>query len=104
MLRRTGQRGQIIPLVAVTLTALMGFSGMAVDNGYWQYTQRQQQNAADSAAIGGAQALAVAGCGSQSAAQTAAYNDATSNGFTTGGTTTVTAANPPTSGAYAGNT
>jgi hypothetical protein len=101
MVGRRGERGQVIPLVAVTLTALMGFSGMAVDHGYWQYQQRQQQNAADGAAIGGAQSLALAGCGANATAQTAAQTDAASNGFPAAD---VTVNNPPTTGAYAGNT
>ncbi|HVN68618.1 MAG TPA: Tad domain-containing protein [Candidatus Binatia bacterium] len=99
MLRRH-EKGQIIPLVAISLTVLMGFGGLAVDHGYWEYTLRQQQNAADSAAIGGAQALANAGCPASSAAQTAALADAASNGY---GSTGITVSNPPTTGAYSGN-
>ncbi len=98
-MNRTDQKGQIIPLIAISMTALMGAGGMAVDHGYWQYAQRQQQNAADSAAIGGAQALALAGCPNPTAAKTAAYTDATSNGFTTGvNNVTVNAYNPPQAG------
>lgn len=99
-MRRRGQSGQIIPLVAISLTAIMGFGGLAVDNGYWQYAQRQQQSAADAAAIGGAQALALAGCPNSSAALTAAQNDAARNGFTS---SQVTVSNPPSGGAYSGN-
>jgi hypothetical protein len=108
MFRRHGQSGQIVPLVAISLTALMGFSGMAVDRGYWSYQQRQQQSATDAAAVGGAQALAEAGCPSSASAQSAAYNDATNNGYTNGSsmigrTTNVVVSNPPASGAYSGN-
>lgn len=99
-MKRSRQSGQIIPLVALSLTGLMGAGGMVVDNGYWQYTLRQQQSAADSAAIGGAQALAAAGCPNKSAASTAAQNDAASNGIASG---YVQVANPPSSGPYAGN-
>lgn len=103
-MKRSRESGQIIPLIAISMTALMGAGGMAVDHGYWQYQLRQQQNAADSAAIGGAQALALAGCPNQTAAYAAAYNDAASNGFTNGtGNVTVKPNNPPTSGAYSGN-
>ncbi len=108
MFRRHGQSGQILPLVAVSLTALMGFSGMAVDRGYWSYQQRQQQSATDAAAVGGAQALALAGCPAATNANTAAQNDATSNGYKNGAlmqgqSVLVTVNNPPASGAYSGN-
>ena len=56
---------------------------MAVDVGELKYQQRQQQSATDAAALGGAQQLAVTGCGNSSAATTAADNDATDNGFVT---------------------
>lgn len=100
MQRGLGQRGAVLPLVAICLTVLLGFAGMSVDVGYWQYQQRQQQNAVDSAAIGGAQALDAAGCPSQTAAVAAADTDAASNGFPS---TDVSVSNPPTSGPYAGN-
>jgi hypothetical protein len=82
---------------------LMGFGGLAVDLGYIQYQERQQQSAADGAAIAGAQELIYANtCPDQSAAQTAAANGAKANGFTNGsGSVTVTAVNPPTSGPLA---
>ena len=94
--------GQVIPLIAVCLTVLMGFAGLAVDVSYWEYQQRQQQNAADAAALGGAQQLAYDGCPDQSAATTAAQTDAASNGFANGGNVTVTVQNPPSAGPYAG--
>jgi hypothetical protein len=102
-MNRKHEAGQVIPLVAVCLTVLMGFGGMAVDNGYWQYSQRQQQSAADGAAVDGAQALAAGGCGSSGVATTAAQNGAAGNGYTNGGTTTVTVSNPPSTGPYSGN-
>jgi hypothetical protein len=79
---------------------LLGFGGLAVDLGYIQYQERQQQSAADAAAIAGAQQLIYANtCPDQSAAQTAAANGAKANGFTNGsGSVTVTAVNPPASG------
>lgn len=103
-MRRRREAGQIIPLIAISMTAIMGFGGMAVDHGYWQYQLRQQQNAADGAAIGGAQALALAGCPNQTAAYAAADSDASSNGFTNGvNGVTVTPNNPPQGGPYASN-
>ena len=58
---RMGQRGQVLPLIAVLLTALMGFGGMAVDVGYWKYVQQTEQKATDAGAIAGAQQLVRSG-------------------------------------------
>jgi hypothetical protein len=76
---------------------------MSIDAGYLEYRQRQQQSAADAAAIGGAQQLVYNGCGDSSAAYTAANADAATNGFANGGNVTVTPNNPPTTGPYANN-
>jgi hypothetical protein len=84
----------------------MGFAGLAVDVGYLEYQQRQQQNAADGAAIGGAQQLVYSGCPNSNAATTAAQNDASNNGFTdsgSGGNVHVLVTNPPQSGPFQGN-
>jgi len=101
MQRGLGQRGAVLPLVAISLTVLLGFGGMSVDVGFWQYQQRQQQNAVDSAAIGGAQALDAAGCPAPATAQAAADTDAASSGGYTPSQVTVN--NPPASGPYASN-
>jgi len=103
MRRNLGQRGAILPLVAICLAVLMGFAGMAVDVGYLQYQQRQQQNATDAAAIGGAQTLAFSNCGNSGAATTAAQSDSASNGFANAGNVTVMVQNPPLSGPLANN-
>jgi len=99
-----GERGAVLPLIALCLAVLLGFSGLAVDVGYWEYQQRQQQNAVDAAAVGGAQQLIYSNCGNQAAAQIAAKGDAADNGFTDGSNgVTVTVQNPPQSGPFAGN-
>ena len=103
-MRRRGESGQVLPLIAICLAALMGFGGMAVDVGYWRYQLREQQSATDAAALGGAQQLVYSSCPNQSAATTAAQNDAANGGFSNGGNVTVTVANPPTTGVFAGNT
>lgn len=98
------ERGQILPLVAICLAVLVGFAGFAVDIGNLQYQLRQQQTAADAAAIGGAQELIAAGgiCPNPTSAGTAAVNDATQNGFTNGTNSVVVLPhNPPTTGALA---
>jgi hypothetical protein len=106
---RSVERGQVLPLVAICLAVLMGFAGIAIDVGYLEYQQRQQQNATDAAALGGAQQLVYSGCGNESVATTAAQNDAATNGYTQGATgpggstIQVNVQNPPSSGAYAAN-
>jgi hypothetical protein len=81
----------------------MGFAGLGVDVGYWQFQQRQQQNATDAAAIGAAEQVLHSGCPNSSVATAAARNDAAKNGFTHGGNVTVTVANPPASGVWSGD-
>ncbi len=97
-----GQRGQVIPLVALALTVLHGAAALAVDVGYWRYQQRVEQSAADSAAIAGAGELAYPAANDVVAA---ARKDATTNGYTDDGGTnvSVTVNNPPASGPYTGN-
>ena len=103
MIAARSERGQVLPLIAVCLAVLMLFAGLVVDVGYWSYQQRQQQNAADAAALGGAQALLAAGCTDVSAAQTAGQHDAQANGYTNGsGGVAVTIDSPSTVGPYAG--
>lgn len=97
---RSASRGQVIPIAAVALTALIGAASLAVDVGYWRYQQRLEQSAADSAAIAGADEILFPG--SNVAAQ--AQADATLNGFTDGVSgATVTVNHPPASGPNAGN-
>jgi hypothetical protein len=94
-----GEKGAVLPFVAITLTVILGFAGMSVDVGFLEYRQQQQQNAADAAALGGAQALAGTSCTSSSAGRAAAITDAADNGYSSG----VTVNTPPSSGPYAGN-
>src|SRR4051794_16850861 len=55
-MRRT--RGTMLVLVAVTLTALMGFAALAIDLGVITLAYSQLQTVADSAALAGALQLA----------------------------------------------
>lgn len=88
-MRPSDQRGQVYPLFGIMLTVLIGTSALSVDVGYYRYQQRQQQAAADSAAIAGAQANFYNSQNSSNA-QNAARDDASENGFTNGsGTVTV---------------
>ncbi len=96
------QRGQILPLLAVGIFALLGLAALALDVGYWRYQQRMQQSAADSAALAGGIELDYSSqpANVQAQGQAAAATD----GFTNGsGGVTVTINNPPLSGSYVGN-
>ena len=82
-----GERGQVLPLIAVSLAVLMGFAGIAVDVAYLEYRQQAQQTATDAAAAGGAEALLHAGCPNANAAKSAALANAANNGFPMAGNT-----------------
>ncbi len=94
-MRRKGESGQVLPLIAICLAAIMGFGGMAVDVGYWRYQQREQQSATDAAPLGGAQQLLYSGCPNPGAAHDGRENDAASSGFANGGNVTISVTNPP---------
>ena len=47
-------RGVTLVLIALTLSALMGFTALGVETGQWYAIKRQNQTAADMAAISGA--------------------------------------------------
>jgi len=96
---RARERGQVLPLVAMSLTVLFGFAAVAVDAGYLRYEQRIQQTAADSAAIAGANELYF----DSSKVTAAAQADSATNGFTNDNTKTFVTVNVgPKSGPYAG--
>jgi hypothetical protein len=94
------QRGAVLPFVALSLTVLTGFAGMAVDVGFWSYRQQQQQTATDAAALGGAQELARTSCSDSTGATGDATVDATKNGIAA---SAVHPNSPPASGLFAGN-
>ncbi|MBV8738245.1 MAG: hypothetical protein JO007_13510, partial [Alphaproteobacteria bacterium] len=51
---RRDERGITAVLIALTLMALIGFTGLGVETGLWYTIQRYNQSAADVAAISGA--------------------------------------------------
>ena len=55
--RRDRRRGAVLPLVAVSMIALMGMLAMAIDLGMITLARNQAQNAADLAALTGARQL-----------------------------------------------
>ena len=57
MRTRRRERGQILPVVALAIVALLGISAFAIDVGFAYYAKRQLQSATDAAALAGAQDL-----------------------------------------------
>jgi len=97
-----GERGQVLPFVAVCLLVLIGSAALAVDVGYLRQQQRAQQTAADSAAVAGAAELAY----DPTQVTATARADATKNGYTDDngvGNTVVTVNHGPATGPFAGN-
>ncbi len=80
-------RGQVLITAAGILTILIALVGLVVDLGWYQAKVLSVQRSADAAALAGVVHLPA----QVAAAQTAAYAEATKNGYTTSGTTTVTA-------------
>ena len=70
--RRSRQRGQVIPILALILVVLAGFAALTIDAGVSYDQSRNDQDVSDSAAL--AAAYAVAGGSSLTTAYTAAQN------------------------------
>lgn len=69
-------RGSIMPLLAVSLAALIGMAGLALDLGPVYLTKTRLQNAVDAAAVGGARELDQQGSWSSDTAKAAGRNRA----------------------------
>lgn len=76
--RREG--GQTFVMLALMLTVLLGFSGIVIDVAWYEVNLIRVQKAADAAALAGVVYLP----GNVAGATTAANNEATKNGYTTG--------------------
>lgn len=50
-------RGQVLPMVAVVMTCMLGMAGLTADVGHMMYCRAQLQATTDAAALAGAQAL-----------------------------------------------
>ena len=90
-LSRRDERGQVIPLVALALVALIIMTAIAVDGGNARQNRRNAQAAADAGALAGAKALDTgvtvpANCGSTDVRCIAAYYTFQSAGVTVGST------------------
>ena len=81
---RTNERGQVLIITAVGMVVLLGIAALVVDLGFSWMMRRQQQNAADPAAIAAARYLRDelgAATWDQGAAETDACFYAQHNGF-----------------------
>jgi Flp pilus assembly protein TadG len=96
---RRDRRGAVAVLTALASTALLGFTGLAVDVGVWKYMQGRLQQTVDQASRAATIAL-MDGQNPTIAARTVAA----SYGFVNGRNgVTVTVNWPPTQGTYAGS-
>jgi hypothetical protein len=77
MRQARAQRGQILPIVAVALVALLGICAFSIDVGYAYYAQRQLQAATDASALAGAQDLPAGATAMQTAVDYATANSPT---------------------------
>lgn len=91
------QRGQVMPVVAISLVVLLSFAAVLVDLGRARYTQSLAQATIDGAAIAGANAVGSTDAAGELAAAT---RDVPINGFKKSDVSIFT---PPTSGPNAGN-
>ncbi len=96
-----GESGQTLPLAAILLAVVMGFTALAVDVGFQRYQHEVQQIATDSAAVAGAETLKYSPTSQQVIA--AAVAAATNNGFTSDASHTVTVNYAPADGPFEGD-
>ncbi len=80
MIHKTTERGQALILIALAAIGLFAFSALAIDGTRTFSNKRHAQNAADTAVLAGA--LKYIRTGSLTAAEQAARDRATSNGYT----------------------
>jgi Putative Flp pilus-assembly TadE/G-like len=98
--KKKGERGSVAIMASLSMFALLGFTGLAVDVGYMQWMRARVQAAADAAV----QAAIIEEKNNTGNQVTAAENDASLNGFANGvGGATVAVNKPPLNGALAGN-
>jgi Flp pilus assembly protein TadG len=93
--------GGISVMYALTLPALMGFTGLGVEVAYWYVSKRNSQSAADAGAVAGALELTYGG--DKSDIHDQAVAEAVRNGFSNGAGTAIAVNNPPLAGAYKGD-
>jgi hypothetical protein len=92
------QRGQILATFGISLGVVLGAAALAFDGGLMVLERRDQQNAADAAAMAGARYVTT----DHATARSVAANVASANGFTHGsGSQVVNIEVPPTTGKFA---
>src|SRR5919197_6505428 len=91
------RKGAVAVITGLLTPMAVGFVGMGTEVGIWYYTRQTMQGAADSAALGAANAVAT-GFGSQKRNEAVAA--AAQYGFTSVNGTTITVNQPPASGNY----
>lgn len=79
MKKINGESGITLVVVALCMTAMLGFMALATNVGIMMHQQRELRAAADSAALAAATELTITG--SYAAAENAGMNDAAANGF-----------------------
>ena len=97
---RSGQKGAVIALVALMIPVLVAGLGLAIDAGAMYEQNRRMQIAADSAALAAAQEVRSLNTAHY---EGAALYAARSNGFERFGDTGIEIRNPPTTGAFKGD-
>jgi Flp pilus assembly protein TadG len=100
--RLLGDRaGATAVIIALALSAIVGFAGLGTETASWYFIKRSMQGAADSAAATAAAELAASSSTTSDQMTHAARSVASRFGFANGtGSTTVTVNNPPASGGY----
>lgn len=101
-MKRSSERGAILPFLAVALPVLIAALGLVIDNGAMYELKRRTQTAADAGALAGAHELHRS---NPAGVKTASLYDAKQNGFEADADVDglVTVNNPPTAGRYAGD-
>jgi Putative Flp pilus-assembly TadE/G-like len=93
--------GSTAVIIALALSAIVGFAGLGTETASWYFIKRSMQGAADSAAATAAAELAASSSTTSTQMTSAARSIASRFGFADGtGSTTVTVNNPPASGGY----
>src|ERR1700751_4201133 len=83
------ERGVSAVMVAISLAVLIGFAGLGVETGLWYAVKRQNQSAADAAALSAAYEVLAGNTNVTTNLTPAASRAATQNGYT-GATPVVT--------------
>ena len=102
------RRGAVVPLVALSLVAIVGVVAVVIDGGLLRDNRRRVQASADGAALAAAYDLyqhfqQYAGVDTGGSARTSAFTTASANGYTNDTTNSVVTVNiPPTSGNFIG--